>query len=169
MKTTTLEKWVRPPCYRGATWEGYLVAPITRNRDSSALENTNWESQWDILKDLQKDVPGEDEHSPIVVSENHWAVGWVEWVAIHESNVEAIEAAEKIAERLERYPVLNDELLSQREMEEANEVWQRCYNEKERIAYIRGHRSQFEFRSFSEMLDVVRGKYFIGYASELIN
>jgi hypothetical protein len=118
---------------------------------------------------MQQDVPGEDETSPTIVSENHWAVGWVEWVAIHESNAPAIAAAERIAERLERYPVLNEDLLSQRELEEADDVWKRCYRPDERIAYIRKHRNQFDFGSFAELLDVVRGKYFNGYASELIS
>lgn len=166
---TTLTKWTRPSCYIGATWEGYYVAPVTRNRDSSDLENSNWDAQWKILKELQKDIPDCDEYSPVVVSENHWACGWVEWVAIHESNVEAIREAERIAERLESYPVLDETDFSNREMESANQVWKDCYRDKERIRYIREHRRQFEFQSFRDMLACVRGKYFAGYASELLN
>jgi hypothetical protein len=40
--------------------------------------------------------------------------------------------------------------------------------EKERIAYIRKHRSEFEFADLRDMLSCVRGNYFAGYASELI-
>lgn len=40
---------------------------------------------------------------------------------------------------------------------------------RERVEYIRKHRSQFEFRDFADMLGCVRGKYFAGYASELIH
>jgi hypothetical protein len=42
------------------------------------------------------------------------------------------------------------------------------YNIEERIKYIRENESQFEFSSYSDLISVVRGKYFIGYASELI-
>lgn len=164
-----LKKWAHPPNYMGATWEGFYVAPIARNRDSGALEESNWASQLELLSKHKADVPGEDIYSPIVVSENHWAVGWVEWVAIHESNSAAIAEAERIAERLENYPVLNEEDWSRREDEEAQSVWKDCYNDKERVEYIRKHRLQFDFRNFADLLGCARGKFFCGYASELIN
>lgn len=55
------------------------------------------------------------------------------------------------------------------ETEAAQEVWRTCYSDAERIDYIREHRSQFEFRSFADMLGCVRGRYFAGYASELLS
>lgn len=105
----------------------------------------------------------------MVVSENHWAVGWVEWLAIHESNHKALKAADELAERLENCPVLDEDALSENESEEANQVWKVCYRDKERMEYVRKHRGQFEFQSFGDMLSCLRGKYFCGYASELIN
>jgi hypothetical protein len=54
------------------------------------------------------------------------------------------------------------------EGEEAERVWRDYYNDKERIEYIRDHRSQFEFQSFAEMLGCCRGKWFNGYSSELL-
>jgi hypothetical protein len=57
---------------------------------------------------------------------------------------------------------------SEVELEEANRVWESCYNDRQRIAYMRDHRSQFEFQSFAEMLGCCRGKFFNGYASELL-
>jgi hypothetical protein len=51
----------------------------------------------------------------------------------------------------------------------AQETWRSCYNDAERIEYIRDHRDQFEFRTFADMLGCARGRYFAGYASELIN
>jgi hypothetical protein len=65
--------------------------------------------------------------------------------------------------------VLNENDFSEREQEAADETWRNCYREKERIKYIRAHRSQFSFASFRDLLDCVRGKFFAGYASELIN
>jgi len=116
-------------------------------------------------------VPGDPDEAAtvLVVSENHWAVGWVEWIAIHESDKAAIAESERIESALESYPVLDEEDFSDREMNEANEVWRDCYNPLERIAYIRGHRGQFEFHDFADLLNCVRGNYFAGYASELIS
>lgn len=57
---------------------------------------------------------------------------------------------------------------SEAEEEQAQEVWRDCYRPKARIEYIREHREQFEFRSFADMLGCVRGRYFAGYASELL-
>lgn len=99
----------------------------------------------------------------------HWANGWFEIVLINPAMPELVALAEKLESRLENYPVLDENDLSKREYDEANEVWRNCYRERERIAYIRRYRSQFEFSSFSDMLGCVRGNYFAGYASELIN
>ena len=55
-----------------------------------------------------------------------------------------------------------------REQVAADETWKNCYDEKERIAYIRKFHYQFDFRDFADLLACVRGKYFAGYASELI-
>lgn len=120
---STLTPWKRPECYVGASWPGYLIAPVGRNRDSSILQNSNWDAQWATLTPLVADVPGEDCASPCIVSENHWAVGWVEWVAIHESNGPAIEAAEKLASTLDDYPILDDDDNSRREWDAYWEGW----------------------------------------------
>lgn len=119
-----LNRWKLPPNYWGPRWDGYFVAPVTRNRDSSLLELSNWGSQWDALKGLRKDVPGEDVSSPCIVSENHWAVGWVEWVAIHESNAEALREADEMAAALESYPILDEESHSRAEWEAYANEWE---------------------------------------------
>jgi hypothetical protein len=76
--------------------------------------------------------------------------------------------ARKIAESLDDYPVLDESDFCKREMEEASQVWSDCYNPRERVAYIRKHRNQFDFQDFKDLRAVVKGEYFIGYASELI-
>ena len=112
----------------------------------------------------------DDENEPWqVVSESHWAVGWVEWIAIHEDATEHLDKANELAGELADYPILNESHLSELEIEEANETWQNCYDNQERVEYIREHRSQFEFHDFEDMLSCVRGNYFSGYASEMLN
>ena len=155
-----LRKWTMPDSYFGETWPDYYSSSFGQSRDSDCLERTNFRVALEAL--------GGESETVIVVRESHWAVGWVEWIAIHESDEKAIAVAEGLLERFENYPSLDDDALSEAECEEANKVWQRCYDEKERIAYIRRNRSQFEFHDLRDMIACVRGEYFAGYASELI-
>lgn len=120
---TTLRPWTRPRHYIGATWEGYFIAPVTRNRDSGLAEQSNWNAQWEALKPLRADVPGEDTYSPQIVSENHFLCGWVEWVAIHPSNGAAVAVAEALAERLESCPILDEDALCRAEAETYDQAW----------------------------------------------
>ena len=163
-----LKRWKRPSNYMGAQWPEWYVF-LGRNRDSDCLTNSNFETGFEAVKAASTVTEKDDEDiRPHIVSENHWAVGWVEWIAIHESDEAALELADSLLAKLENYPVLDENDWSEREMEEANTVWRDCYRPHERIEYIRKHRFQFEFADFSDMLNCVRGKYFAGYASELI-
>jgi hypothetical protein len=58
--------------------------------------------------------------------------------------------------------------LDKAEHEEADSRWS-SYSASDRIAYIRKHRSEFEFRSLADMFSCVRGNYFGGYASGLLS
>ena len=155
-----IQRWKRPQCYYGAEWHDYFVG-LGRHRDSDALDRNNFEVALEML--------GGETETVLTVCENHFLVGWVEWIAVHESDTEALEKLIEIAERLEDYPVLDEESFCEAEQEEALETWQNCYNDRERIAYIRENGSQFEFRDFAELRDCVRGDSFLGYASDLIN
>lgn len=170
-----LKRWTRPECYIGAEWPDYYSAGVGQSRDSRPLERANFDA---MLKALggERNHPTvedpEDEGAALslvrIVRENHWAVGWVEWIAIHESQTEILETANRIMEKLEDYPVIDEDLWSQYETDEANEVWRDCYRVKERVEYIRKHRSQFEFRDFADLIGCVRGHYFAGYAGDLL-
>lgn len=159
--TQQLERWKRPANYAGENWPDYFGSGVGQHRDSGALERSNFRCMLAAL--------GGESETVIVVRESHWAVGWVEWIAIHESDSAALAKAEAIKERLEDYPVIDEHDYSNEEMEEANEVWMNCYRPNERIGYIREHRSQFEFNSFADLLGCVRGKYFAGYAGDLLS
>ena len=155
---TTLKLWERPSSYFGATWEGFYSAGFGQHRDSDCLERSNFRVAAKALEDTSAEI----------VREKHWVVGWVEWIAIPATDLEAIAIAERLVTKAEGYPVLSDEDLSELEHEEAQEVWANCYNVNQRIAYIRDNRREFEFRSLGDLLSCVRGHYFAGYASELI-
>lgn len=132
--------------------QDWLVAPVGQNRDSDALTRSNFAC-------FLKAMGGESEDVQ-VHRFGHWGPGWFEIVLINPANAALVKLAEEMEASLEDYPVLNEEDFSEREMEEASEVWRNCYRPMERVKYIRDHRSQFEFRDLRDMLQCVRGEYF---------
>ncbi len=165
-----LKRWTRPSCYAGAEWLDHYSSGIGQSRDSTAWERANFDAMIAALKTITESADWAHDFAPWqVVRESHWAVGWVEWIAIHETALEHLKLADSIMERFEDYPVIDEELYSQYENDEANDVWRDCYDVQERVEYIRKHRSQFDFRDFADMLACVRGEYFSGDASEIIS
>lgn len=156
-----LKLWTPFSNYIGDNWPNTYSAGFGQSRDSGALERSNFRMAWKALSSVSDRVQ--------VVSENHWAVGWVEWIAIPADDYEALEAADGMVAACEEYPVLNEMDLSELEQEDANETWADCYSVSERLEYIRRNRKQFEFHDLADMLGCVRGQYFAGYASELIS
>lgn len=156
-----LKRWTHPDHYFGEVWPNYYGSGCGQHRDSDALARSNFIC---MLRSL-----GGETDTVIVVRESHWAVGWVEWIAIHQDDDRALQIADEIMEKLEHYPVVSESHWSELEQEEASEVWLTCYSPKERIAYMRKHEDQFEFSDLADMLGCVRGKYFAGYASELLS
>ena len=126
-----MKPWTRPPNYIGSTWNGWLVF-LSRNRDSSLLENHNFEVALATLKPLAVDVEAEDLSSVQAVRENHFLCGWIEWIAIHSSSAAAIEAAELLEAKLENYPLLSEMEYSDKQHEAYCEAW-KSYGHREFI------------------------------------
>ena len=133
-----LERWTMPPDYFGAEWPEYYSAGVGRSRDSDCGEESNFHA---MLAGL-----GGESDTVHVVRESHWAVGWVEWIAIHESDEKSLRAADAMQEQLEDYPVLDEEDYSQREWDECERVWSDCYSASERVRYLRKNRCDTGFR-----------------------
>lgn len=169
-----LTRWTRPSNYMGASWPDYYGCGFGQSRDSDELEQSNFAQ---VLRELAKLPPfvysapdcDNEIESRQVVRESHWAVGWVEWIAIHEADTAALELCDRLRERYENYPVLNEEDFSERETESANIIWKDCYNQRERVEYVRKYRDQFDFRGLRDAIACLRGDYFSGYASELVS
>lgn len=157
---TTLEPWTMPANYVGETWPNTYRSGFGRSRDSDCLEENNFVEALAAL--------GGESETVQVVREGHWAVGWVEWIAISADDEKAIRIAEALNERRADYPSLNDDTLTEREMEAADTVWRDCYSDSERLTYVREHRSQFDFCDYADLIGCIRGRYFAGYASELL-
>lgn len=133
--TNQPQMWTRPPNYIGKTWEGWFVF-LDRNRDSQLLTSHNFETALRELETLSTDDAPDGDATVRAVSENHWACGWLEWIAIHESNAPALAKARELGKRLDDYPILDEESYSERESEAADEIWRGCYNVRERAELL---------------------------------
>lgn len=169
-----LKRWEHPSNYAGAVWPNYYGSGFGQSRDSGELEASNFAYVLAALAKLPPFVApsgGTDNkiESRQVVRESHWAVGWVEWIAIHETDTAALELCDRLLKEADDYPVLDEEDFSNREQESANAIWRDCYSQSERVEYVRRFRSQFDFHGLRDCIACLRGDYFAGYASELLN
>lgn len=146
-----------PKTIEGLDGTQYVVV-ASRNRDSDCRELSNFDA-------ALRELGGENDDDVQIHRFGHWACGWVELLLAHEET--HLDTLIDLSDRLEDYPILDDDDYSMRLHDEAQEVWQN-YLDKERIEYIRKHRDQFAFRSLEDMLSCARGKHFRGCASELI-
>ena len=113
--------WVRPSNYIGASWPDHLVF-LGRNRDSDLLTNHNFETAYERVL-AASSFEADDDRSPSIVSESHWACGWIEWIAIHKDDAQALALANEIADHLDTYPILDEDRYSDREFQEIYDLW----------------------------------------------
>lgn len=96
MEYPHLKRWTVPESYGGRYWRDYYGAGVSQHRDSDDLDQSNFAQVLAGLKGLPAfDLEGDDSDgdeicSRVVVSENHWVCGWVEWIAIHKDDVAAL-------------------------------------------------------------------------------
>src|ERR1700682_1291835 len=123
--------------------QDWLVV-IWRNRDSDnsdCLAESNWHAALERL--------GGESEKVEVHRFGHWACDWLEIVIVAPEGPQAVEA-HRIEDDLETYPILDENDHSEREQVAADETWEHCYNNAQRLEYIRDHRSQFEFQTFAD-------------------
>ncbi len=139
-----LNRWKLPDHYFGAEWYDYFGSGCGRSLDSDVLERANFQAMLNALgfdnETASDDCPTiDDEPTRIIVRENHWAVGWIEWIAIHESDEVGLKIADEIIEAKNQYPIIDEALFSEIEHEDCSETWTNCYDSQERFAYLREH------------------------------
>src|SRR5262245_33881391 len=122
-----LKRWTMPDSYAGAVWPAYYSAGVGQSRDSSSLERSNFAC---MLRAL-----GGESETVIVVRASHWAVGWVEWIAIHQDNEKALAIADEIKGALVDYPVVDEDHWSELEYSEMESYWSGC-SVRERASLI---------------------------------
>jgi hypothetical protein len=138
------------PCAYWGEHGDWLVA-MGRNRDSDILTNCNWDVFVEMLDGL-----GGDEDTYTIESENHWAVGWVEYVLINPARQDAIDMANQVNSDLEDYPVLDDDAFSAAEEAEFEESW-RAWGARELRQllvdqYMLGERTEAYLDSVDDMI-----------------
>jgi hypothetical protein len=114
-KPTNLKLWTMPDSYFGAVWPATYVF-LGQNRDSDSLTRSNFIC-------ALKAIGGESE-TVEVVRENDWAVGWVEWIAIHQDDSAALKIADSVMDSLAEYPVVNEDHWTELQCNESTEYWQ---------------------------------------------
>jgi hypothetical protein len=124
-----LKRWRMPENYFGPTWPEYFSACVGRSRDSDCMEESNF---YFMLRAL-----GGETNTVQVVREHHWAVGWIEWVAIHESDEASLRKADELRQALDDDPVFDRDDLSEREDHECEVMWTRGFQPSDRIRLLR--------------------------------
>lgn len=122
-----LTKWTKPDHYAGAAWPDWYPF-LGRSRGSSTLEQSNFESGLAAL--------GGESETVVVIRERHWAVGWIEWIGIHESDTAALQTADGILAALEEYPVVDETHWGELEYDRAANYWRQA-SIADRIYWIR--------------------------------
>lgn len=100
--------------------EWYLM-PVSRTRDSGILENCNFD---EFLEGL-----GGESETVELRRFGHWGPGWYEIIIVDPSDEKALAEAYDMANRLENYPILNEDKLSELEWDAACEEWLEAKND----------------------------------------
>lgn len=145
MEFKHIEKWTRPSNYMGPNYYGYYQGPV-QHRDSDALGRSNFRMALSLLGGESPEqielTEGQDDSEHIwpvmVIRDSHWAVGWIEYILVHESAIDKLEILNKIYEDLDGYPVLDESDFTEEEMNEANETLENYASEfrKEVLKFI---------------------------------
>lgn len=103
----------------------WLVAPCSITRDSGHLDQSNWDQQLAALTEADPDANDHEIHRF-----GHWGPGWFEIVLVRpRSKAESV--VRDLGERLDDYPVLDEEDFSRREWEAYLAVWESGEGAKE--------------------------------------
>lgn len=119
MEYKSIERWTRPSNF--VAWDDdwqYSKAAfvfLSRTRDSDILTESNFDCGLNVI--------GGESDTIKIVRESHWACGWIEWIAIHESDEKALSEADEILCALSDYPILDESDFSEREWNAAQEYW----------------------------------------------
>lgn len=91
------------------------VIAYAQHRDSDTITRSNWAVFLAAL--------GGESDTVAIERSTHWAVGWIDYLIIDPSDTERVGLAERLREKLEDYPVLDEMEWSNLEWDEYLDAW----------------------------------------------
>lgn len=134
--------------------QDWIVAPVSQNRDSGPLQESNFAC-------FLESLGGEQSGIVEVHRFGHWGNGWFEIILINPDHNEIVARAEALESSLESYPVLNEQDYSRREWNCYVESWD-TYGRRE---YLKELRKEI----FTHFADGVSGDFTDGEIEEAID
>lgn len=95
-------------------------------RDSCALDRANFQAAQTLLTEAKAEFE--------TIRRGHWGPGWYEIIVVRPTPA-GRQCLEKLESRLEDYPVLDEDLWSELETEDACEAWS-AYAESEFVGWL---------------------------------
>ncbi len=102
---------------RGNGWEVAMIGGV--HRDSNLLDRCNAESILAALADIDPEQTAHD-----TMRARHWAVGWYNHLLVDTRNSAIMACLASLADRLDTYPILDEDMHSEAEHNEAQESWE---------------------------------------------
>lgn len=100
---------------------------LTKTRDISLLDESNWEAAVARLQGVE---------GWTIRHFTHWGHGWFDQIFIKAGAEEALRLCDGMAAKLADYPVLDESDYSQRQWDQAAELWDECCSLRERVRLI---------------------------------
>ena len=110
----------------------WYLAPVTVNRDSEALQRSNWRV---MLREL-----GGESDTVQIHRFGHWACGWFEIIVIDPADRAKVDIAQQTADALEDYPIIDESDYSDEEWTVATSTWAHA-SIRDRVDYLQRARS----------------------------
>lgn len=129
-----LQEWDPGSSYYGTEWPGWLVAPIKLvDHSTTPLDYANWQAQDKRLSPfgsrvMVPDPDGREDSEPIesvMEFRIKYNCGpcYLHLLLIHPANAEAVAEAERIADEIEAYPCLDEDLWGEKQVEAEYKAW----------------------------------------------
>ena len=117
-----MERWTKADNYWGADWSDHYVV-LTQHRDSPIVDQSNFQVALTML--------GGESDTVVVARSNQRAVGWVDLLLIHDSDMASIILAYQLQD-----DILDEHDLAEREWNAAVELWEDTFSLSDRIDYL---------------------------------
>jgi hypothetical protein len=99
---------------------GHWIVAATKHRDSDAIQRSNYDYiHTELLERITKAGHTGKQRDIIRVEDfSHWAVGWVHYLLVNPEYPDLTNLVESYHERLESYPILDEDLYSTYDLED---------------------------------------------------